>query len=194
VRPLTAKYSVTRVGVGGSDADDASTGIFGGVCCPLRARVRGRRVEGALEEGAEERSMVSRETSSEAMFRTRTAESWDASLRIKLKSSVKAAERPGLLDEMEGVGVASQMLRTMRRRLRRMMALLWESFWMMRPKRSARAREEATGGERRRSFWRGSRRFSKAFALEVVKHFTMEVVKSSARRCSSTLAVSSWSL
>ena len=64
----------------------------------------------------------------------------------------------------------------------------------MRLKRSGWAKLEATGGLRRSNFWRGSRRFSKALAFEVVKQRIMAWVKEPSRRCSSTRAVSSCSL
>ena len=89
---------------------------------------------------------------------------------------------------------ASQILCKMRRRLRRVRALLEESFCKSREKRSGWARDSARAGERRRSFWSGSRRFSKALARAVVKHCTMAEAKLLLKRCSSTLAVSSWSL
>ena len=49
----------------------------------------------------------------------------------------------------------------------------------MRENNSGRATAEAMGGLRRRSFCSGSRRFSKALALEVVKHLMRAVPKDS---------------
>lgn len=69
------------------------------------------------------------------------------------------------------------------------------SFCTVREKRSACANEEATGGDRRKSFCNGSRRFSKLSALELRKQSTIAELKLPLdKSCSSTLAVSSWSL
>lgn len=64
----------------------------------------------------------------------------------------------------------------------------------MQQNRSGSAKLRATSGLKRSSFCSGSRRFSKAFALDVVKHLMIPLVKDPSRRCSSTLAVSSCSL
>jgi len=125
--------------------------------------------------------------SSPAIFRTNTAPSFSASLWI-------VSSRPYLLIRAPCSSLASQMLRTIRRRLSRTTALLDCSFRRMRWKRSGWARLNATGGLSRNSFCKGSNKFSKALAFEVVKHLMIAVGKDPSRRCSSTLAVSSCSL
>lgn len=104
--------------------------------------------------------------SSPAMFRTSTAPSTSASRSI-------ASIKPYLLMTAPWSSLASQILRIMRSRFSRTTALLELSFCRMRENRSGRARLSATGGLSRRSFCRGSRRFSNAFAFEVVKHLRM---------------------
>lgn len=52
----------------------------------------------------------------------------------------------------------------------------------------------ATGGLSRNSFWSGSSRFSKALDPEASKHLITALVNEPSRSCSSTFAVSSWSL
>lgn len=125
--------------------------------------------------------------SSLAIFRTKTAPSTSASRWI-------ASTRPYWLIRPPCSSLASQMLRMIRRRLSLTTALFDCSFWRMRRNNSAWARLRATGGLIRKSFCRGSSRFSNALALEVVKQLMIALVNEPSRRCSSTFAVSSWSL
>lgn len=122
--------------------------------------------------------------SSPAMFLTKTAASPSASRWM-------ASNRSYLLIRLPGSSLASQILLMILRRFRRTTALLDCSFCNIREKRSGCARLSAIGGLNRRSFCRGSNKFSKAFAFDVVKHLMIPWANDPSRRCSSTLAVSS---
>ena len=125
--------------------------------------------------------------SSPAMLRTNTAPS-------NSESRWMPSKRSYLFNKLPGSSLASQMLRMILKRLTRTTALLDCSFCRIREKRSGCARLRAIGGLKRRSFCKGSNRFSNALAFEVVKHLMIPWAKDPSRRCSSTLAVSSWSL
>ena len=113
-----------------------------------------------------------------------------------LSRSRMASSSPYVASRPPCCSLESQMLEIIRRRFNRTAALWWWSFCPSFEKRSGRASVDATGGLKRRSFCKGSRRFSKAFAFERVKHRTMASVNDvlswlSSKRCSSTFAVSS---
>ena len=134
------------------------------------------------------RSLVSFDLrSSPAMFLTRTAASNSASRWMASNSSYLSSKLPGS-------SLASQILLTILRRFTRTTALLDCSFCKIRENRSGCARLSAMGGLKCRSFCKGSSKLSKALAFEVVKHLMIAWANDPSRRCSSTLAVSSWSL
>lgn len=125
-------------------------------------------------------------TSSLAMLRTRIAGSESANCCM-------VSNIPCFRIVVAGnSSVGSQIDLTMRRRFTRMTAFLFMSFWTIAVNMSCRARELATGGERRSSFCNGSSKLaSNAVALGVLKHFTIASVNEPSSRCFSTFAVSS---
>lgn len=176
----------SETGVGGSD-DPAGTIV------ELEDRRRGRAprfaslVDLALCAAREA-------TSSEDLSRS------DASSRTKMAGSVLAVSRitsarPTFSIRSPNSSAASTTLLIILRRLSRTRAFLVRSFCAAREKSSGWAKEDAIGGERRKSFCSGSRKFSKESALELVKASMMACENAGfVRRCSSTFAVSSWSL
>ena len=87
------------------------------------------------------------------------------------------------------------MLRMIRSKFSRTRAFLDCNLKTVRENKSGCASDEATGGDKRRSFCKGSRRFSKLSAFELKKQSTIAELKLLFdKRCSSTLAVSSCSL
>ena len=107
-------------------------------------------------------------TSFPAMSLTRMAGS-SSNSRIASSRSYCARRRP--CSSLE-----SQMLLTIRSRFSRTAALLWCIFSPIRVKRSGRASVDAIAGLSRSSFCSGSKRFSNALALEMVRHLTMASV------------------
>lgn len=106
--------------------------------------------------------------------------------------SMMISARPTASINPPSSSAASTMLRMMRRMLRRTSAFLVRSLLDAREKSSGFARDDAIGGERRRSFWSGSRKFSNESALEFVNAEMIACEKSGFEsRCSSTFAVSS---
>jgi hypothetical protein len=125
---------------------------------------------------------------SDAISRTRMAGS-------NLAVSEMMGCNPNVWISAPSSSLESQILRMILSKLRRTSAFLVRSFCAVRRKRSGCMRELAMGGLRRRSFCRGSRKFSKLSALLWLKQLIIAWEKlSSLRRCSSTFAVSSCNL
>lgn len=111
-------------------------------------------------------------------------------------NSLIASRIPYRLSKPHRSSHASQMVESIRSRLTRTAGFVWLSFCPTRSNISGRASVVAIAGLRRNSFWRGSRRFSNAFAFDIVMHRIIATVKETSplrlsNRCSSTLAVSS---
>lgn len=135
-------------------------------------------------------------TSSDAKFRTRTAESFSASFWTA-SNRIERCIRPARVELTPmSAPELSMMLRTRRKRFNRTTAFLCVNFCATPEYISAWARSAASDGLSRRTLRRGSRRFgSNALTLAVLKHATIAVLKRpSLRRCASTFAVSSCSL